>query len=96
VAVPRRSVILLGSAGALVLAGALAYALVGGTIGDAAGFWLIGVGLVLAVSSVFLQVGIGEDRERAREEQARAREAERAERERRRRLGFTRRRDRGA
>ena len=93
---PRRSVILIVAAGVLIVAGALAFTIVGGTAGDAAGVWLVGVGLVLATSFVFLQIGIGEDQERAREEQIRARRAERAEQQRRRRLGFSRRRHRGA
>src|SRR5689334_12869177 len=93
--VPRRSVILLASAVALIVVGAVVLVLVAGTAGDAIGLWMIGVGFVLVTSWVFMQVGLSEDREVAREEQARARAAERAEHGRRRRLGFGQRRPRG-
>lgn len=41
---------------------------------------VLGLGVVLAVSLVFLEVGLSEDRERAREEEARRREDDRQRR----------------
>jgi hypothetical protein len=66
----------IGSAGALVIAGVICLAAISGTVGQLVGFVLISLGLVLATSLVFLEVGLSEDRERARAE----RRAERAER----------------
>src|SRR5437588_3472249 len=60
-----------GSAGLLVIAGALCSALLRGLAGQLAGFVLIGLGLILATALVFLEVGLSEDRERAREERQR-------------------------
>jgi len=61
-----------GSAGLLVIAGALCSAVLSGLAGQLAGFVLIGLGLILATGLVFLEVGLSEDRERAREERERA------------------------
>jgi hypothetical protein len=61
-----------GSAGLLVIAGALCSALLSGLAGQLAGFVLIGLGLILATGLVFLEVGLSEDRERAREQRQRA------------------------
>lgn len=60
-----------GSAGGLVIAGALCAALLSGATGQVLGFVLIGLGLILATALVFFEVGLSEDRERAREELAR-------------------------
>jgi hypothetical protein len=65
-----------GLAALVVLAGAALAVLVSGTLGQLLGFVLIAIGLVLATSLVFLEVGLSEDRERAREREAREREAE--------------------
>lgn len=64
----RGRVISFGSAGLLIVLGGLAAILFGGTAGQVAAFVLIALGLVLATSLVFLEVGLSEDRERAREE----------------------------
>jgi hypothetical protein len=64
-----------GSAASLLVLGVAAAAAVRGTVGGLLATVLVGLGLVLAVALVFLEVGLTEDRERAREE--RAREAER-------------------
>ena len=56
-----------GLAAALVVAGAVCAALISGGPGQILALALIGVGLVLATSLVFLEVGLSEDRERARE-----------------------------
>ncbi len=70
-----------GSAGLLVVVGGVcAFALSGG-VGQVLALMLIGLGLVLAVSLVFFEVGLSEDRERAREERERAREARERERQ---------------
>jgi hypothetical protein len=72
--VSRRSRIVgFGSAGLLVLAGAVSGAVVGGGLGEILALVLISLGCVEAVSLVFLEVGLSEDRERAREEAARRR-----------------------
>ncbi len=68
----RRSRLLgYGSAAGLVAAGGVCAATIGGGVGAVLALVLIGVGLVLAVSLVFYEVGLGEDQERAREERAR-------------------------
>jgi hypothetical protein len=66
----RRSRILsFGSAGLLVVVGALLGALVGGGTGQILALVLVGLGFVLATGLVFLEVGLSEDREREREGQ---------------------------
>lgn len=51
---------------ALVAAGAAVLALAGGdAVGIAAGLFLLGAAGVLAISFVFLEIGLAEDRERA-------------------------------
>jgi hypothetical protein len=60
-----------GGAGALVVAGILCAVLFDGTAAGVASILLIGVGLVLAVSLVFLAIGLSEDRERGEEERRR-------------------------
>jgi len=70
--VSRRSRIVgFGSAGLLVLAGAVCAVAVGGGLGAILALVLIGLGFVEAVSLVFAEVGFSEDRERAREEERR-------------------------
>jgi heme A synthase len=84
--VSRRSrFVAFGSAGLLVVIGALGAALVSGTTGQVVALVLIGGGLMLATALVFLEVGLSEDRERARAERQRTREQrerDRAERQR--------------
>lgn len=60
-----------GAAGALVLAG-VAAAVIGTGPALIIAFVLIGLGLVLATSLVFLEVGLSEDRDRDRERKQRA------------------------
>ncbi len=55
-----------GSAGALVVAGAVCAALIDGAAGQILAIALIGLGLVGATSLVFLEIGLSEDRDRAR------------------------------
>jgi hypothetical protein len=65
VSMARRSRILaFGSASALILAGTVCAVLVGDGVGQILALVLVGTGLVLATSLVFLEVGLSEDRER--------------------------------
>jgi hypothetical protein len=63
----RSRITAFGSALGLVVAGVVCLAAIAGGAGQILGFLLIGLGLVLATSLVFLEVGLSEDRERARE-----------------------------
>jgi hypothetical protein len=66
--VTRRSRILsFGSAALLVALGTAGAIGFSSTAGQVAAMVLIGLGLILATSLVFLEVGLSEDRERARE-----------------------------
>jgi hypothetical protein len=71
----RSRILAYGTAAALVLAGALVAILISGTTAQVLTFVLIALGLVLATSLVFLEVGLSEDRELARERKRRARAA---------------------
>jgi hypothetical protein len=64
-----------GSAGLLVVAGALCAALVGGLTGQVLAIGLITVGLGGALLLVFLEVGLSEERELARDEERRRKRA---------------------
>jgi hypothetical protein len=64
----RARILAFGSAGIFVLAGVAGAVIIDGTLGQAIALGLISIGLVLATSLVFLEVGLSEDRERAREE----------------------------
>jgi len=65
----RRSRLLaFGAAAVLVLAGLACAAFVPGVLGGALATALIGIGLVLATSLVFFEIGLSEDRERELEE----------------------------
>jgi N-methylhydantoinase A/oxoprolinase/acetone carboxylase beta subunit len=67
----RSRIVGFGSAGVLVVAGiACAFAFSGGLAQNLA-FVLVALGMVLATSLVFYEVGLTEDRERAREERNR-------------------------
>jgi hypothetical protein len=57
-----------GSAVVLIVVGGVCAALVSGTVGQVLALVLIGLGLVLVVSLVFLEVGLSEDRAREREQ----------------------------
>jgi hypothetical protein len=73
----RSRILAFGAAAALVVLGAAGAAVFSGTLGQVVAFVLIGTGVVLATSLVFLEVGLSEDRQLAREQAAREK-AERA------------------
>jgi hypothetical protein len=77
----RSRIVGFGSAALLVVLGAICAAVFSPGLGEDLALVLIGLGAILAVSLVFLEVGFSEDRERAREEAARAREAREQEEE---------------
>ena len=80
----RSRIVGFGSAGLLVVLG-IAFAFVfSGALGQNLAFVLVALGLVLATSLVFYEVGLTEDRDRAREEKSREREKQAREREERR------------
>lgn len=68
----RTRTLAFGSAALLVGVGVAAAIVFSSTVGQVLAIVLIGVGLVLAVSLVFLEVGLSEDRELARERARRA------------------------
>jgi hypothetical protein len=68
---PRARVLSFGSAAALVVAGSICAALVGGLTGEVLAIALITVGLGAVVLLLFLEVGLSEERELAREEKRR-------------------------
>jgi hypothetical protein len=73
-----------GGAGVLIVAGVASAIGFGGLLGGVLSLVLIGTGLVLATSLLFLEVGLSDDRERERERErarSRSRERLRAERE---------------
>jgi hypothetical protein len=76
----RSRVVGFGSAALLVVVGGVSAAVFSPGLGEDLALVLISLGAILAVSLVFLEVGLSEDRERAREEAERAREAERRRR----------------
>ena len=76
----RSRIVGFGSAALLVAAGVVCAAVVAPGLGEDLALVLISLGLILAVSLVFLEVGLSEDRERAREEAVRRREEERQRR----------------
>ena len=67
----RSRIIGFGSAGMLVVAGIACAFAFSGSLGQNLAFVLVALGLVLATSLVFYEVGLTEDRSRAREEKAR-------------------------
>src|SRR5947209_7333411 len=69
----RTRVLAFGSAGAVVIAGAICAAVVPDLIGQLLTTVLMSLGFAGAVLLVFLEVGLSEDRERAREEAQRVR-----------------------
>jgi hypothetical protein len=68
---PRLRVLAFGSAAALVVAGSICAALVGGLTGEVLAIALITLGLGAVVLLMFLEAGLGEEREVAREEERR-------------------------
>jgi len=68
---PRARVLSFGSAAALVVAGAICAAVIGGSTGDALAIALITLGLGAALLLIFLEVGLSEERDLAREEKRR-------------------------
>ncbi len=71
----RTRILAFGSAGLLVLVGALCAAVIGGGTGQILALALIGLGLVALTSLGFLEVGLSEDRARARELEAGSRKS---------------------
>ncbi len=67
----RSRILGFGSAGVLVVAGAVCAAVIGGGTGQILALVLIGLGFVGATSLVFLEVGLSEDRALMREERER-------------------------
>jgi hypothetical protein len=67
---PAARIASFGSAGLLVICGAVGAAVLPGEAGQIAGMVLIGLGLILATGLVFLEVGLSEDQERERERTA--------------------------
>jgi hypothetical protein len=68
-------VLAFGSAAALVVAGAACAVLVGGVAGEVLTIVLISAGLGGALLLVFLEVGLGEERDLARDEERKRRRA---------------------
>jgi hypothetical protein len=72
---PRPRVLAFGSAAALVVAGSICAALVGGLIGEVLAIGLITLGLGAVVLLAFLEIGLSEERELATEEKRRRQRA---------------------
>jgi hypothetical protein len=64
-------IVAFGSTAALVIAGAACAALVEGLTGEVLTIGLMSAGFAGALLLVFLEIGLGEERDRAREEQHR-------------------------
>lgn len=64
-------ILVFGSAAALVIAGGACAALVGGVAGEVLTIVLMSAGLAGGLLLVFLEVGLGEERELARDEERR-------------------------
>jgi hypothetical protein len=69
----RSRIIAYGSAGLLIVAGAVCGAAISGVTGEVLAFVLDGLGLIGLCGLVFLEIGLSEDRERDRERRARER-----------------------
>jgi hypothetical protein len=75
---PRRTrIVAFGSAGALVVAGAISIALIDGLAGQVLAIALISLGLGGVLLLLFLEIGLSEEHDRARDERARRRRAAR-------------------
>jgi hypothetical protein len=83
---PRARVLAFGSAAALVVAGAACAVLIGGVTGEVLTIVLISAGLGGALLLVFLEVGLGEERDLAQDEERKRRRARRLDGRRRTRL----------
>jgi uncharacterized membrane protein len=70
---PRRRVLTFGSAAALVIAGSICAALVGGLTGEVLAIALITLGLGAVLLLMFFEVGLSEERELAKEQKRRQR-----------------------
>ncbi|TMM17529.1 MAG: hypothetical protein E6F96_08430 [Actinobacteria bacterium] len=70
---PRVRIVAYGSAAALVVAGGACAAFVGGVTGEVLTVVLLSAGLAGALLLVFLEVGLGEERDLARDEERRRR-----------------------
>jgi hypothetical protein len=77
---PRPRVLAFGSAAALVVAGSICAALVGGLTGEVLAIALITLGLGAVVLLLFLEVGLSEERDIAKEETRRRQRATDGER----------------
>jgi hypothetical protein len=86
VVAPRARVLTFGSAAALVVAGSICAALIGGLTGEVLAIALITLGLGAVVLLLFLEVGLSEERELASEEERRQRSTDTKRRLRPRRL----------
>ena len=75
---PRLRIAAFGSAAALVVAGGACAALVGGVTGEVLTIVLISAGLAGALLLVFLEIGLGEERDLAREDEDRRKRERRA------------------
>ncbi len=69
----RQRILAFGSAGALVLAGAACAVFVGGTAGEVLTIMLMSAGFAGALLLVFLEIGLGEERDLARDQARRRR-----------------------
>jgi hypothetical protein len=67
-----------GSAAALVVAGVVCAAVVGGVLGEVLTIVLISAGLGGALLLIFLEIGLSEERDLARDEERRQREGQRS------------------
>jgi hypothetical protein len=67
----RARILAFGTAAALVVAGAVCVAVIGGLLGQVLAIALITAGLGGALLLLFYEVGLSEDRERARERKRR-------------------------
>jgi hypothetical protein len=67
----RARLLSFGAAAVLIVLGVIAGPVLGGITGEAVAIALLSVGAIAAISLVFLEVGLSEDRERARERSAR-------------------------
>jgi hypothetical protein len=68
---PRTRILAFSGAGVLVLAGALCAALVSGAVGEVLTIVLMSIGFGGALLLVFLEIGLGEERELDRERKLR-------------------------
>ena len=64
---PRLRIVAFGSAAALVMAGVACAVLVGGVTGEVLTIALMSIGLAGALLLVFLEIGLGEERDLERE-----------------------------